>query len=105
MEKSIDAKLQLVKFTHGQTTNAIEKENLSSLERLTNTLKKKVEEIHDLKVTVQELKFEEGTEATDVLKWSTNLEHRVGEFEKAVVDLEKTMKAFKSTETQATKQE
>ena len=49
LTKAIDAKLQLLKLTQDQTTSAIEKKNITSVERLRNTLKKKVEEVHDFK--------------------------------------------------------
>ena len=60
LTKAIDAKLQLLKLTQDQTTSAIEKKNITSVERLRNTLKKKVEEVHDFKTTVQEMMFETG---------------------------------------------
>ena len=58
--KTIDAKLQLLKFTRLQTDSAIENGNFTAMERLRNTLAKKVEEVHDIKVSVLELRFEEG---------------------------------------------
>ena len=55
LNKTIDAKLHLLKFTRSQTSNARENGNLTSMERLRNTLAMKVEEVHGLKVKVQEL--------------------------------------------------
>lgn len=68
LTKAIDAKLQLLKLTQGQTTSAIEKKNITSVERLRNTLKKKVEEVHDLKTTVQEMMFEAGKKEEEILE-------------------------------------
>ena len=43
--KTIDAKLQLLKFTSSLTDSAIENGNFTAVERLRNTLAKKVEEV------------------------------------------------------------
>lgn len=55
--KTIDAKLQLLKFTRSQTDSAIENGNFTAMERLLNTLAKKVEEVRDIKVSVLELRL------------------------------------------------
>ena len=44
----------LLKFTCSQASSATENGNLTSMERLRNTLAMKVEEVHDLKVRVCE---------------------------------------------------
>ena len=54
----------------------MKKEDFASVERLKNTLAKKVDEVHDLKVRVQELRFEEGDDGENNLKWSTDLEEK-----------------------------
>ena len=55
--KTIDAKPQLLKFTRSQTDSAIENGNFTAMERLRNTLAKKVEEVRDIKVSVLELRL------------------------------------------------
>lgn len=50
--KTIDAKLQLLKFQRSQTDSAIENGNFTPMERLRNTLAQKVEEVHDIKASV-----------------------------------------------------
>ena len=47
-----------------------------SVERLRNTLAKKVDEINDLKVRVQKLRFKEGEDGEEILRWSTDLEEK-----------------------------
>jgi len=105
LTKAIDAKLQLLKLTQDQTTSAIEEKNITSVERLWNTLKKKVEEVHDFKTTVQEMMFEAGSKEEEILKWSANIEEGVGEFEKTIDHLSAAIKEFQSSETQAAKKE
>ncbi|XP_068707690.1 uncharacterized protein [Montipora foliosa] len=94
--KSIEAKLQLLTFTNGQTSDAVKKENFASVERLKTTLAKKVDEVHDLKVRVQELRFEEGDDGEEILKWSTDLEEKLSVFEKAIDNLGSKIKTFRS---------
>ena len=65
--KLVKAKLQLLKFTNAQTSDAVEKEDNASAERLRNTLAKKAGEVHELKVRVQELRFEVGHEEGEIL--------------------------------------
>ena len=78
--KTIDAKLQLLKFTRSQTDSAIENGNFTAKERLRNTLAKKVEEVHDIKVSVLELRFEAGEKEDEIQLWSTKLDEDVGVF-------------------------
>ena len=94
--KSIEAKLQLLTFTNGQTSDAVKKENFASVERLKTTLAKKVDEVHDLKVRVQELRFEEGDDGEEILKWSTDLEEKLSVFGKAIDNLGSKIKTFRS---------
>ena len=62
------------------------------MERLRNTLAMKVEEVHDLKVKVQELQFGVGNQEDKVLLWNKKLEGYVGVFEMAVNDLDARIK-------------
>ena len=62
------------------------------MERLRNTLAMKVEEVHDLKVKVQELQFGAGNQEDKILLWNTKLEGDVGVFEMAVNDLDARIK-------------
>lgn len=96
LNKSIEAKLQLLKFTNAQTSDTVEKQNHASVERLRNTLAKKVEEVHDLKVRIQELRFEAGNDEKEILTWSADLEASPHVFEKAIDSLDVAIKEFKS---------
>ena len=95
LTKAIDAKLEIRKITVGQSVTAIEK-NITSADRLCNTLKKKVVEVHDLKITVQENRFEAEEDKEGILEWSAQIEERVGEFERAINDIELAIKEFRS---------
>ena len=73
LNKTMDAKLHLVKFTCSQASSATENANLRSMERLRNSLAMKVEKVHDLKVKVQELRFEAGHQEDEILLWNSKL--------------------------------
>ena len=63
-----------------QTSDAAENQNYVSVERLGNTLAKNVEEVHGLKVRVQELGFEAGRDDGKILFWRTDLQTKLGVF-------------------------
>ena len=103
--KTIDAKLQLLKFTSSETDSAIENENFTAMERLRNTLAKKVEEVHDITVRVLELKFEAGEKEDEIQLWNPKLDEDVGVFETTIVDLDARVKQSKSASLEAAKKE
>ena len=87
---------EILKILMEQSIIAIEKKNIASVDRLCNTLKKNVGEVHDLKITVQENRFEAEEDKVDILEWSAQIEEGVGEFEKAINDIELAVKEFRS---------
>ena len=87
---------EILKITMEQSIIAIEKKNIASVDRLCNTLKKNVDEVHDLKITVQENRFEAEEDKEGILEWSAQIEEGVGEFEKAINDIELAVKEFRS---------
>ena len=95
LTKAIDAKLEILKITMELSVTAIKK-NITSADRLCNTLKKKVDEVHDLKITVQENRFEAEEGKDGILEWGAQIEERVGEFGKAINDIELAIKEFRS---------
>ena len=103
--KTIDAKLQLLKFTRSQTDSAIENLNSTAMERLRNTLAKKVEEVHDIKISVIELRFEAAEKEDEIQLWSTKLDKDVGVFKTTIVDLDARVKQSKSASLEAAKKE
>ena len=92
LTKAIDAKLEILKNTMELYVTAIEKKNNTSA----IVLKKKVDEVHDLKINVQENRFEAEEDKEGVLEWSAQIEERVGEFGKAINDIELAIREFRS---------
>ena len=73
--------------------------------RIQNTLKKKVEEVHDLKTEIQELMFEAEKEEHEIVKQSTEIGERVSVFEATIDQLDVTIKECKRVEAQTEEKE
>ena len=101
--KTIDAKLQLLKFTRSQSDTAVTDGNLTAMERLRNTLAKKVEEVHEIKVSVLELRFEAGENKDEIQLWNMKINADVGVFETTIVDLDTRAMQSKSASLEAAK--
>ena len=95
LTKAINAKLQTLKLTQGQAITAIENKAVIPMERVQNTLKKKVEEVHDLKTEMQELMFEAEKEEHEIVKQSTEIREPVSVFEETTDQLDLTIKECK----------
>ena len=87
---------EILKIIMEQSIITIEKKNIASVDRLCNTLRKNVGEVHDLRITVQENRFEAEEDKVDILEWGAQIEEGVGEFEKAINDIELAVKEFRS---------
>ena len=96
LNKSIEARLQVLKFTNAQTSGAVERQDYASVERLRNTLARNVAEIHNPKVRVQELRFEAEQEEGETLIWNTDLETKLGVFGKSIDDLDVKIKNLRT---------
>ena len=94
LNKSIKARQQLLEFTNAQTSDAVEKQNHASVERL-----RKVEEVH------KELRLEAGHDEKEILTWNADLEARLHVFENAIDSLDVAIKEFKSAAHGAAKEE
>ena len=73
LSKAMDAKLEILKITMGQLVTTIEKKNITSANRLRDTLKKKVDEVHNLKINVQENSFEAEEDKEVILECSAQI--------------------------------
>ena len=73
LSKAMDAKLEILKITMGQLVTTIEKKNITSADRLRDTLKKKVDEVHNLKINVRETSFEAEEDKEGILECSAQI--------------------------------
>ena len=73
LSKAIGTKIQLLKFTNEATTNVVEKRSFTTVEKQRKTLESEIEEVHALKVEIQELKLENGEDLEGILEWSPTI--------------------------------
>ena len=103
LNKSIETKLKLIKFTEEQAENSLETNNISALKRQVNTLTTKVGGIHEIKVKIQELKFENGEQTKDIEAWNSKLEGDLFKVEAHIAEFDNTLKRMNQKEIEAEK--
>ena len=64
-----------------------------------------MEECHEIKARVQELKLEQGDEEDDIQAWSTGIENSLEEYERAVKGLEELERSLREQETRKNQEE
>ena len=67
-------------------------------------MERKLEEVHNLKVEIEENKLEHGEEIEHIKAWSGDIEERQVKFEKSVSNVEKITKEIKRKEMEEEKQ-
>ena len=93
----------MLEFKDKETESVFAKGHLPSLERQRKTLVKKHEEVHNLKVEIQEAKLESGEEAEEVKALSEDIEAKLVKFEESVNSVEKITKEIKRKEMEEEK--
>ena len=93
--KSIKTKLALLQFTDEETANKIEKPQLSSLERQRKIVEKNIDEVHNLKVEIQEAKLQRGEKTDDIKEWTGEINAALSKFEYSISEMEKIAKEIK----------
>ena len=61
-------------------------------------MESKVEECHEVKAIVQELKIGRGDEENDIKDWSSGIEAELGKYEKVVGELEELEQTLRERE-------
>ena len=98
LNKATEIKIQLLKITNEATVKILESRSLAAIERQRKTLETKLEEVHALKVKMQELKLEKGEELDEIREWSSTIEGKLVDFEGAISELKRLEKEIKSDE-------
>jgi CBS-domain-containing membrane protein len=73
LEKILKTKADLLRLTNEDTKDIIAEAKTRELERQRKTLDSKLQEVHDLKLRIQEKKLEEGIKPEDVRTWTGNI--------------------------------
>ena len=85
-EKTIENKLKVWKLTHESTKTIAGSKLIIPIQRQRKLLEGKVEECHELKTQVQELKLEQGNDKEDIKMWNIETEQRLAEYENVVTE-------------------
>ena len=83
-EKTIENKLKVLKLAQESTETIAGSKLIKPIKRQRKLLESKVEECHEFKTEVQELKLERGDDDEDIKSWSVKIEQRLTEYEKVV---------------------
>jgi hypothetical protein len=73
-EKKLQGKLKLLKLLNESTKTKVEQRDLETIERHANMIRNKLSKI-------QELKFEEGKDETDIRNWSAEVDENLKEYQ------------------------
>ena len=98
VEKKIEGKLRLLKFNNEQTAKIVESADLKAIERHVSVLESIIEKVHELKLEVQEIKFESGEEIGKVRLWTETIETELGKFENITKDVRHVVSEIKRKE-------
>jgi exonuclease III len=73
----------------------VEQRDLETIERHANVIQNKLSEIQDLKLSIQELKFEEGKDETDIRNWSAEVDENLKEYQGIGAELKQIVNEMK----------
>ena len=102
--ETIENKLKVLKLTHESTETIVRSKWIKSIQRQRKLLESKVEECHELKTEVQEMKLERGDDEKDIKVWRVEIENRSTEYEKVVGGLEDLERCLREQETRETQE-
>ena len=91
-EKKLQGKLKLLKLLNEDTQNIIDQRNLEAIEGHLSTIRNKLSEVQDLKVSIQELKFEDSKDETDIRTWIAQIDKDIKQFQGVGTELKEIEK-------------
>ena len=81
-EKAIQNKLKVLQLTNENTHKIAGSNLLKPIQRHRKLMESKVEECHEVKAIVQELKIGRGDEEDDIKVWSSGIKAELGKYER-----------------------
>ena len=103
-EKAIQNKLKVLQLTNEKTHKIAGSNLLKPIQRHHKLMERKVEECHEVKTIVQELKIGRGDEEDDIKVWSSGIEAELGKYEKVVGELEELEQTLREREPRETQE-
>ena len=93
-------KLKLLKLLIEDTQTILDQRNLEAIEGHLSTIRNKLSEVQDLKVSIQELKFEDGKDETDIRTLSAQIDKDIKQFQGVGTELKEIVKEMKQEEAE-----
>ncbi len=101
LEKKIKGKVNFLKFLSKETEEILSNNEPKDIDRHHKVYKfYKLDEIKNMKVSIQELKLESGENPADVRKWRAELEVNIRKFDPFISRLNAILDEFKQREEQ-----
>lgn len=95
LEKKIQGKTRLLEFICEETNEILARKNKESIERQLGIYENRINEIHQLKCDVQELKLEDEADPTEVRSWSNKINEKIAEFEPIIAQVKGVLTEIK----------
>ena len=105
LSKSVETKLQMLKFTNEDVKQVLEGKHVPSMERKVKTLQGKIDEIHELQTIIQERRIEHGDDMESIRAWTTKIDGDVRVYEGTVSDLNRALKDLQKAESERARRE
>lgn len=103
--KKLQTKTKFLKFLADDTEKIVKQSDPAAMERHLNTIQTKLAEVQDLKVNIQEMKFEEGANEDEIRKWTSEIDESLTNFAGIESELREMVKEIKRVETEKEQRE
>ena len=91
LEKQLKGKNRLLEVISEETIKVLEKKEKEAVTRQIGVYEKKVREICELKLDIQELKHVEGQDPGEVCAWAEETQAKIKEFDTVIAKLKDTL--------------
>ena len=103
--KKINNKLQMLIITNNEYHRLIQRNKLKELEKNLQSFEERLEEIHDLKSKVQELKLENEESMEEIQNWTDKHDEVIVQYDASIEELQNRIKELKERSTEERKAE
>ena len=103
--KSLETKLQMLKFTNEGVKETLQKKHVPSMERKAKTLQDKIDEVHELETKIQEARIEKGDGVESIREWTDEIEKGLQVFEQSGLEITEAVSELNRSKVEQKKQE
>ena len=90
-EKQLKGKIRLLDFISEETNEILNTKEKDAVTRQIGVYEKKVTEIYELKLSIQELKLAEGQDPGEIRAWTNETQAKIKEFDAVIAKLKDTL--------------